>query len=226
MPENTKYQQLIGALLYLTVNTRPDIAESVGILSQHNKQPTTADWTEAKRVARYLKGTMSHELKLGQRNAKKELIGFADADWAQDTIDRKSHSGYLFQFCGASLSWGCRKQTNVTLSSTEAEYVALAEATQEGLWIHRLLKDFAEETQEKIIIYEDNQSCLNLVYNNKFSNRTKHIDTKFHFMKDLKEQGIVDYRYCPTDQMPADMLTKPLGRVKLKYMSEKCGLTG
>ncbi|CAK9820236.1 Copia protein [Anthophora plagiata] len=225
MPKNEKYQQLIGALLYLAVSTRPDISASVAILSQHNKEPTTVDWTEAKRVVRYLKSTIHYELRLGQRDAKKGLIGFADADWAQNKSDRKSNSGYLFKYYGAPISWSCRKQACVALSSTEAEYVALAEASQEGLWIRRLLEDFTGKVQEKTPIYEDNQSCLKLICNNRFNHRTKHIDTKYHFVKELQVQGIMDYQYCPTEQMTADMLTKPLGRIRLKSIAEGCGLT-
>ncbi|XP_076638812.1 uncharacterized protein LOC143350676 [Colletes latitarsis] len=223
MPKSDRYQQLIGALLYVAVNSRPDISASVAILSQHNKHPTTNDWIETKRVARYLKQTIDYELKLGQRVKSRKLIGFADADWAQDRNDRKSNSGYLYQFAGASISWACRKQPCVSLSSTEAEYIALAEATQEAVWIQRLLEDFGKGTQDTII-YEDNQSCLKLTSNKKFNNRTKHIDTKFHNIKDIKDRGKIDYQYCPTDEMPADMLTKPLAKVKLKYMAEKCAL--
>ena len=125
------YQQLIGALLYLAVNTRPDISASVTILSQSNKQPTSVDWTEAKRISRYLKGTKDYELVLGG-NGKEELIGYADADWAANRSNRKSNSGYLFQFMNATISWACRKQTCVSLSSTEAEYVSTAETCLEG----------------------------------------------------------------------------------------------
>lgn len=225
MPESEKYQQLIGALLYLAVNTRPDIAASVTILSQYNKEPTALDWTEARRVVRYLKGTKDYELKLGQRNGPKGLIGFADADWAEEREYRKSNSGYLFKFFGASISWGCRKQSCVALSSTEAEYIALTEATQEAVWLRRLLKDFEGNTLETTVIFEDNQSCLKFIYNKKFSHRTKHIDTKAKYLKDLLKQEIMEYKYCPTDQMPADMLTKALGKIKLKRMAEDCGLT-
>ena len=224
MPDNGMYQQLIGALLYLAVNTRPDIAASVAILSQHNKEPTTVDWNEVKRVARYLKGTKHYELCLGQQDMPKGLIGFADADWAENRTDRKSNSGYLFQYYGASISWSCRKQACVALSSTEAEYIALAEASQEAIWIRRLIEDFEQKKLEKTIIYEDNQSCLKLICNNKYSNRTKHIDTKFHYVKDLRVTGAVDYQYCPTEEMLADMLTKALGKIKLKSMAERSGL--
>lgn len=224
MSENEKYQQLIGALLYLAVNTRPDISASVTILSQFNKKPMSADWTEAKRIARYLKGTRDYELILGKRGAEPILIGYADADWAENKVDRKSNSGYVFMFMNATISWACRKQTCVAISSTEAEYIALGEASQECIWIRRLLEDFLIKKQKTTVMFEDNQSCLKLVNTRKFSNRTKHIDTKFHFVRDLKQKGLIDYKYCPTDRMLADMLTKPLSKLKLRFLAKGCGL--
>ena len=225
MEHSEKYQKLIGALLYLAVNTRPDITASFAILSQHNKQLTSADWTETKRVGRCLKGTKDYELILGQQKKEEELIGYADADWAENREDRRSNSGYVFRYLNATISWGCRKQTCVALSSTEAEYVALAEACQESIWISLLLEDFLDRKKNTTVIFEDNQSCLKLISNKKFSHRTKHIDTKFHLVKELKEGGTLDFKYCPTDQMLADMLTKPLNIIKLKYLAQKCGLS-
>ncbi|XP_033231491.1 secreted RxLR effector protein 161-like [Belonocnema kinseyi] len=215
----------IGALLYVAVNTRPDIAVSVTILSQHNKDPTLIDWTEAKRITCYLKGTIDVKLKLRGQDAVKRLIGFAEANWAADKSDRKSNSDYLFQLYGASISWACRKQTCVALSSTEVEYVALVEACQEGVWVRRLLEDMKQKQQGPTVVYEDNQSCLQLICNKKFSHRTKHIDTKYHYIKDLKDQGIMEYKYCPKNQMPADLLTKPLNGNKLRFMLKMCGLS-
>ena len=93
-----------------------------------------------------------------------------------------------------------------------------------ALWLHRLLEDFGEKYRcQNTIIYEDNQS-LKLICNNKFSNRTVHIDTKFHYTKDMQNQEIINYEYCSTDQMVADILTEPLGKVKLKYFVKRCGL--
>ena len=111
------------------------------------------------------------------------------------------------------------------MSSTEAEYIALAEASQEGIWIRRLLEDFEGKTTGMPLMYEDNQSCLKLLDDKMFNNRTKHIDTKYHFIRDMKQQQLMEYRYCPTEKMIADMLTKPLGKIKLRMFSEMCGLT-
>ena len=110
------------------------------------------------------------------------------------------------------------------MSSTEAEIIALSEACKEILWIQRLLIDMKEQKNQPVIIYEDNQSCINSIINAKYSNRTKHVDTKYHFARDLQSKGIIDVRYCPTEHMLADILTKPLGRVKLKNFRYRVGL--
>lgn len=223
MERNDGYQSLMGALLYVAVNTRPDIAASVSILSQQIKRPSTVDWTEAKRVVRYLKGTKHLYLKLGETEPS-NLIGYADADWAENKRDRKSNSVFLFTYNGGAIAWACRKQSCVTLSTTEAEYVALAEASQETIWIRRLLDDFEEGQPTATIIYEDNQSCLKLITNKWHSNRTKHIDTKYHFVRNLAVKGIINPQYCPTKNMIAHLLPKPLGHIKLKDFREQCKL--
>lgn len=219
-----RYQQLIGALLYIAVNTRPDIAASVTILSQFNKRPIEADWIEAKRIVRYLMGTKELKLQLGRDTESEALIGYADADWAENNTDRKSNSGYVYQIFGGTISWACRKQTCIALSSTEAEYISLAEACQEGMWIQKLLQDLLNKETIEVIMYEDNQSCLKMISNFKFSNRTKHIDTKYHFVKHLQSQGLRSFKYCPTELMIADLLTKPLKAVKLNFLLQNCGL--
>lgn len=136
--DNTQYQKLIGSLLYLSVNSRPDIAASVSILARKVSAPTQEDWTELKRVLKYLKGTSNYFLRLSDNNAERDVLrGYADANWAEDRQDRKSNSGYVFQINGGTISWTCRKQTCVSLSSTEAEFVALSEACKEVLWIRK-----------------------------------------------------------------------------------------
>lgn len=223
MPSNEKYRKLIGSLLYLSTNTRPDISTAVSILSRKVNKPTYNDWTELKRLTKYLNGTKHLKLKLSCNN-NKGLYGFADADWAQCQIDRKSNSGYLFKYNGSCISWSCRKQESVSLSSTEAEYISLSEATQEAIWLRRLMNDFEIKIHKAVIIYEDNQSCLKLTQNDKFSRKTKHIETKFNFVRDLVNKNIIKLLYCPTEQMEADMLTKPLQAIKIKYFCELIGL--
>lgn len=154
-----------------------------------------------------------------------ELYGFADADWAQCKTDRKSNSGFVFKYNGSCISWCCRKQDCVSLSSTEAEYISLCEAAQEAMWLRRLLTDFGIKLSEPSIIFEDNQSCLKLVKNEKFSRRSKHIETKYHFIKDLRDKEVIRLMYCPTELMEADMLTKPLNAIKIKQFRKQLGLS-
>lgn len=226
MRDNKEYQSLIGSLLYIAVNTRPDIAASIAILSQKTSNPSQEDWNELKRVVKYLKGTAEMFLKLNNDISleEKSLIGFADANWAESRIDRKSNSGYVFMLNGGCVSWACRKQTCVSLSTTEAEFIALSESAKEATWIRNLLIDLQYSQELPTTIYEDNQSCLNLIKDERLSNRSKHIDTKFHFVKDYIMKGIITCKYCPSEEMLADMLTKPLSGSKLKYFREKSGI--
>jgi len=226
--EKKKYQSLIGALIYIATNTRVDIAASVSILSRKMNCPTELDWLEAKRIVRYLKGTKDLNLRLGstKKEEKNILVGYSDADWAQDVEDRKSNSGYLFKFNGGTISWACRKQSCVTLSSTEAEYIALAEACQEAVWLRNLLEDFNEKQEQPTTIFENNQSCIKLVYKDKYNKRTKHVGTKYNYVKDLSDTNVTRYEYCPTEVMIADLLTKPLERIKLRNLRLLGGLNG
>ena len=219
---NDEYRKAIGALLYISTNTRPDIAASVSITSRKVNSPSQADWVEVKRIMRYLKGTIGKRLVLGDvgQFETAQLLGYADADWASDSSDRKSNSGFIFKLCGGTISWASRKQQCVTLSSTEAEYVALSEATQEVLWLKRLLNDLHQNI-ERVVIKEDNQSCLRML--EKSNQRTKRIHS-FHFIKDVKKCGDVDYEYCPTTDMIADILTKPLAAVKTARFTELIGV--
>lgn len=218
----TAYQSLIGALLYVAVTTRPDISIATSILGRRVKAPSEADWNEAKRVLRYLKGTLDKVLCLGCD--AQELECFVDADWAGDTSDRKSNSGFVFKFGNGLIGWGCHKQKCVALSSTEAEYVALAECLQEIKWIQKLMTDIGEQLVFPIPVHEDNQSCIVLTRGDRAERKAKHIDTKYNFIKDMVRDGIVQLIYCPTEQMEADLLTKPLQAVKLRQLREVIGI--
>lgn len=219
------YQKVIGQLLYISTNTRPDIAASVSILSQKLSDPTRNDLNEAKRVIRYLKGTSKLKLMLSSlKEENHELFGYADANWAECKIDRKSNSGQIFMLNGGIISWACRKQVSVSLSSTEAEYVALSEACQELIWIKKLCKDFKVDMTDAVTINVDNQSCIKLAENQKFSNRTKHIDTRFHFIRELKEKSEIKLVYCRTEENVADLLTKALNGNRIKYLREAAKL--
>ncbi|KXJ69469.1 hypothetical protein RP20_CCG026912 [Aedes albopictus] len=149
---------------------------------------------------------------------------YADADWAGDHRDRKSKSGHLIMFGGGVIQWSSRKQSCVALSSTEAELVALAEGCQELIWTKRLLEDVGVSSSDPVVVYEDNQSCIKLVESDRMERKTKHIETRFYFVRDLHQQRQIDLQYCPSEEMLADLLTKPLHRVRLETLRKQLGV--
>ncbi|XP_058456591.1 uncharacterized protein LOC131433988 [Malaya genurostris] len=151
--DGTNYRSVVGALLYVAVCARTDIATSVGILGRKLSAPTNADWIAAKRVVRYLKGTKDWRLKLGDKETD-ELVAYSDSDWAGDIGTRKSTTGYVVFYCGGAICWASCRQNCVTLSTMEAEYVALAETCQEVVWLRRLLEDIGEKQVRPTVVYE------------------------------------------------------------------------
>lgn len=170
LANNKKYRSLIGRLLYLSVHTRPDISASVCILAQKVSQPTNEDWNQLKRIVKYLKAT--HQMKLKLSNVQSEdsaLIAYADATLADDKIDRKSNSGRIIYLNGGTISWGCNKQGMVTKSSCEAEFISISQASNDVKWVRQLLEEMHERIDESTVIFKDNQSCIDLVRDQKFS---------------------------------------------------------
>lgn len=225
LDSNDEYRRLIGMLLYVSTNTRPDIAASVSILSQRVEKPRDVDMNEVKRLIRYLKGTKTLKLQLSTTDGEKRVVTYSDSDWAEDKKDRKSNSGWYVQHNGGTIDWSSKKQTIVALSSAEAEYVALTEAAKEVIWVRRIAEHFGDVNDEPTKILTDSQSAMAMIKNGKHSNRTKHIDTKYHFVKDLVERKIINLEYHPTETNIADMLTKPLGGNKIQQLRTLAKLT-
>jgi len=197
IPQNIE-DYLVGRSVYYTLASFHDqMFLLVNILAQRINKPTQQDWNEFKRIVRYLKDTVNFKLKLGNARADTPIIGYADANWAECKQDCKSNSGYIFFVFGGAISWCCRKQSCVALSSMEAEYISLCKAGQEAIWL-RLLKDFNIDVKTSTIIYEDNQSCLKFGEEERLSNRTKHIDTKKYFIQHYIQKGEVSCLYCPS----------------------------
>lgn len=214
------YRELIGSLLYLATSTRPDICFAVSFLSRFLDAPTLSLWKAAKRVLRYLKETKSKSL-VYKRDSRCSLVAYTDADWAGDKKDRKSVSGSVVFFGNNLLAWFCKKQNMVALSTAEAEYVAAALVCAELIYIKGLVQDF--NCPSNSILLVDNQSAIKLMESNENSKRSKHIDIKYHFIKDLISKRVIIVKYVSTNENVADILTKALGKLKHNYFVQKLG---
>ncbi|PKA47383.1 Retrovirus-related Pol polyprotein from transposon TNT 1-94 [Apostasia shenzhenica] len=211
------YRSLIGSLLYVTIS-RPDLMFAASLLSRYMHQPSKKHFSTAKRVLRYLKGTIDHGL-FYRSEGDCQLWGFCDSDWAGCVDDSKSTSGYIFFLNGAICSWMSKKQSVVAQSSAEAEYIAMAKATSQLMWLKRILADLGVKVDEKTVIYCDNTSAMAIAKNPVFHDRTKHIQIKFHFIRDAVKEGLVEFKFCSTENQLADILTKPL--TKNKFINQK-----
>lgn len=223
LESNTTYRKLIGMLLYLSTNTRPDISACVSILSRKVEKPRDCDLVEVKRLIRYLKGSKALRLRLNSEGFENKVEIFSDADWGEDE-GRKSNSGYICKINDGTISWSCRKQQVVAASSMESEYIALAETCMEIAWLRKIAEGLDMDMPRSVIVKSDSQSCISAIKNQKFSNRTKHIDVKYHFTRDQVDKGIIQLEYCPTERNVADILTKPLGKVKINTLRKAAGL--
>ncbi|XP_059066185.1 secreted RxLR effector protein 161-like [Cryptomeria japonica] len=172
-------------------------------------EPKCVHWIVVKLVLRYLQGTINYGLKYVQQDEVK-IKGFIHANWAGNIADRKSTSGYNFNLGSGAVSWYRRKQKLVALNSAEAEYMAASMDTCEAIWLQKLLAWLFDQELDPAIIYYDNQSCIKLSENPLFHDKSKHIEIKYHFIRDCVEKGIVKLQYIPTDKQIADILTKAL----------------
>lgn len=221
---NTEYRKVIGMLLYVSTHTRPDISASLCIIAQRVENPRKIDLSEALRVVKYLNGTKDHRLQLYNAQKPQQLIAYSDANFAECKIEGKSNSGLICFVNGGPIVWKYRKQSNVALSTAEAEYYAITEAAKEVLWIHTLLHDFEIKTIDPTIILNDNQSTIAMLSTGDFIQRNKYIGVKYHFLRDWIKKQIIDVHYCPTEHNIADLITKPLAGVRIERLRVSAGL--
>ncbi|KAF8623821.1 hypothetical protein AX17_007280 [Amanita inopinata Kibby_2008] len=215
------YLEALGALQYASVATRPDITYTVGQLAKFSKNPGLAHWNALKCVYQYLKGMLDYWLVLG--GDKEDVVGYTDAD-GSSTEGRCAISGYVFLINGGAVSWSSKRQDIVTLSTTEAEYVALTHAAKEAIWIRSFLIEAFGSPPGPLKLLSDNQSAIALSKDDCFHARTKHIDICFHFIRYVISDSKISLTYCPTDDMTADVLTKALPSIKCKHFAASMGL--
>ncbi|KAL0319934.1 UNVERIFIED_CONTAM: Retrovirus-related Pol polyprotein from transposon TNT 1-94 [Sesamum radiatum] len=217
------YRSLIGSLLYLTA-TRPDIMFATSLLSRFMQSPSQVHYGAAKRILRYLQGTKDFGIWYKSTNDAK-LVGYTDSDWAGSADDMKSTSGYTFSLGSGIFSWASKKQATVAQSSAEAEYIAAAAASNQATWLRRILEDMGEKQEEPTTIYCDKKSAIAITKNPVQHNRTKHIDIKYHALREATTRGEIELKYCSTEEQLADMFTKALPRDKFEELRTKIGVS-
>ena len=223
-----KFQAIVGSIMFAMLETRPDIAFATSAVSRYAQNPSSQHIEAAKTILRYLSGTRQKGITYGGHGGNLNIVGYSDADWAGDKVDRKSTSGFIFMMNNGPISWCSKKQTSVALSSTEAEYMALTLAAKEATWLRLLLTELGlldEGNQHaKIALRGDNQSAIALGSNPILHQRTKHIDIQHHYIRDEVEARRIELKYVPTAEMIADGLTKPLLSMKFHAFIKQLGM--
>ncbi|KAJ4704584.1 Retrovirus-related Pol polyprotein from transposon TNT 1-94 [Melia azedarach] len=206
------YTSAVGSLMYAMVCTRPDLAQSVSVVSRFMGEPGKEHWQAVKRIFRYLKGTFDVGL-IYRGDTQCLVTGFSDSDYAGDVDSRRSMTGYVFTLGSSVVSWKATLQPTVTLSTTEAEYMALTEAAKEGIWLKGLVSDLGLH-HDQAIVYCDSFSAIYLAKDQVHHERTKHIDVRYHFLRSEKR---IKVNKVGTADNPADMFTKPVPHSKFQH---------
>lgn len=236
--EVKNYQAMVGSIMFAMIESRPDIAFATSLVSRFAKNPSKAHIEAVKMILRYLHTTRTRGITYG-RDSDLDIIGYSDSDWAGDRDTRKSTSGYVFVLNNGAVSWSSKRQPTIALSSTEAEYISLTQATKEATWLRLLMTELGlAESQDHrstqirtvknectITLNGDNQRSIALANNPVLHARTKHIDIQHHFIRDEITAGRINLHYVPTTEMVADGLTKSLSFIKFHRFVEQLQLT-
>jgi transposase InsO family protein len=214
------YRAAVGALLYLSTATRPDLAQAVSQVARFCENPGPQHWNAVLRIFRYLAGTVTRGLTY-HHNPSFSLFGYADADDAGCPDTRKSTSGFLFMYGSAPVSWKSKMQQFTTLSSCESEVVALSMAAREAVWLRGLFAEMYDTDLLPTVIFEDNDGARRLANYPRFSERSKHIERKYFFVRERVQAQQVVVRRCDTSKMLADIFTKPLSRHVFRALVQK-----
>ena len=219
------YSQLVGALMYLAVATRPDIAHAVGVLARFNANPGMEHWKALKHLCCYLQGTK--DIKLCYQpdpSSPERFTAYADADYAGELDSRRSTSGMVVKMGSGAISWASKLQPVVTLSTTEAEYISATATGQEVLWLRNLFSEMGYAIEGPSTLFLDNQSAISVSRNPEHHGRMKHLDLRHYWLRDTVKGGLIDVKYIPTKSMPADIMTKALPKTSVVEMREMLGL--
>jgi hypothetical protein len=218
----SRYQMVIGSLLYLMLGSRPDIAFAVTKLAQFAARPSEEHFSKALYICRYLRGTSKYCLTYDGTSGE-GLVACTDSDWASDPQGRRSQTGYFLKLAGGAISWTSRAQKTIALSSTEAEYMALSDCSRQVVWMHTLMGELGYNLRP-VPICGDNQGSIFIASNPVTEKRSKHIDIRFHYIREVIERKLAEVFFIDGDKNPADLLTKNLGSVKFLLFRPAYGL--
>jgi hypothetical protein len=243
---DTPYRGVVGALLWLAMGTRPDIAYAVTQVAKYGTDPRVAHWNACKRILRYLSVTRDYGIHYHKPNTlgpkpcvndvnmpsgyfrgyqPEKLVAqlslYVDADFANNLDTRHSVSGFAFFLCDGPVTWQSRTQPTVALSSMESEYMAASAATQEALWLRMILEELGVSLDRPLVLHEDNKACIAFSKNPGDFKRTKHIDYRHHFVRERVASGDIALEYIQTDDQIADIFTKALDPVKFCYFRDR-----
>ncbi|KAE8880407.1 hypothetical protein PF003_g35563 [Phytophthora fragariae] len=221
------YREAVGMLMYLATSTRPDLAFALGQLSRFVAKTSSKHVGTLKRVLRYLAGTLDYGITY--KRAKKVsdevvLNGYCDSDWANDPEQRKSTTGFVFTLAGGVVAWMSHRQSIIALSTAEAEYVASCEAAMEAIAESNILQEILPLRSVKLRIGIDNQVAFVMATNPTYSRRTRHIELRWHFVRDQVEKGAIELHKVKGETNPADTFTKPLDKKKLNALLLLAGI--
>lgn len=220
--EATGYRKLVGCLRYL-LQTRPDLAYSVGVVSRYMQKLKKSHAVAMKQILRYLRGTTSMGIKYN-RGDTMELIGYSDSSHNIDPDDGRSTTGHVFYFGSSPITWCSQKQGTVALSSCEAEYMAASSAACQAVWLRELISEITGRPPQKVLLKVDNTSAIALVKNPVFHNRSKHIKSRYHYIRECVDGEEIVVEHVSGSEQRADILTKALARIKYKEMRDLLGV--
>ncbi|KAM1482299.1 hypothetical protein ACFXTO_034627 [Malus domestica] len=215
------YQRLVGKLIYLTI-MRPDIAYAVSLISQFMHSPTSIHWEMVKSLLRYLKGSVGRGI-LIKKNDSTHIMGYIDANWAGNALDRKSTTGFCTFIGGNLVTWKSKKQAVIARSSAEAEYHAMTSTTCELIWLKSLLADLGFLSTQPMYLYCDNQATMHITSNLALHERTKHIEVDCHYIRAQVQAKVIKTIFIRSHDQLADIFTKTLESTQFQRLLCKLG---
>ena len=220
-PEGQRwFSHIAGTLGYISEHVRPDISYAVNVLRRYQGKATVSHKGQVKRVLRYLRGTMDTALQytVGTVSDQNVVVAYADASFAESFSERRSTTGFVLCMNRGAILWRSKRQRLTALSTSEAEYVALSDAAREIIWSRRFLNEIGFKQRDASQLYTDSQATQ-AIANSEFPPRSaKHIEVRYHHVRELIRKNEIVLSYIPTESQPADILTKPLNGGKVhKY---------